>query len=210
MEDFPIPVAERSAPKYGFFGKLPSVGDFVSRGLDRSRIEAVDGWFQRGLGALQQSDTDWLSAYLVAPVWCFAVPAGLWGEQACGGALMASVDRVGRYFPLMVLADLDDDLAKDHPRLCAHLRALSQFLPSALRDLPSPDAFAEQLNELAWRSPDIPPSRPTVLERFQPQGNGSAWWAVLRHDRPFLQISHRGAPDAELFGQLFAAWVEQG
>jgi type VI secretion system protein ImpM len=42
-------------------------------------------------------------------VWRFALAAGVCGDGAYGGILVPSVDRVGRYFPLTVIAKLEAD-----------------------------------------------------------------------------------------------------
>ena len=49
----------------------------------------------------------WLPAYLSAPVWRFQLAAGVCGSRGWRGFFFASVDRVGRYFPLTV-AEPDD------------------------------------------------------------------------------------------------------
>lgn len=87
----------------GFYGKLASRGDFVSRGLPTSFITGWDTWLAAGIAHSQAAMGEgWLQAYLVSPLWRFAVAAGVCGEQAVAGVVMPSVDRVGRYFPLTV------------------------------------------------------------------------------------------------------------
>jgi len=54
----------------GFYGKLASRGDFVSRALPQSFIGPWDSWLAAGLLASQNSlGGDWLNAYLVSPLW---------------------------------------------------------------------------------------------------------------------------------------------
>lgn len=87
----------------GFYGKLASRGDFVQRGLPPSFVQAWDSWLAAGLSASQQQlGEQWLQAYLVSPLWRFALAPGVCGPQAVVGVLMPSIDRVGRYFPLTV------------------------------------------------------------------------------------------------------------
>ncbi len=50
----------------------------------------------------------WLPAYLVAPVWRFVLGRDTMGPHAVAGVLMPSVDRVGRYFPLVLAAEMPD------------------------------------------------------------------------------------------------------
>jgi len=95
----------------GWYGKLPSLGDFASRRLDADFIEPWDLWLGERLQALRQSrDEAWLDAYLHSPPWRFlltpGVLAGHAGTRVLAGVLLPSVDRVGRYFPLTVVAEL--------------------------------------------------------------------------------------------------------
>lgn len=94
----------------GFYGKLASRGDFVSRGLPQSFIQPWDAWLAAGLLASQsQLGGAWLNAYLVSPLWRFALAPGVCGPDAVTGVLMPSIDRVGRYFPLTVACLLPVD-----------------------------------------------------------------------------------------------------
>lgn len=85
----------------GFYGKLPTVGDFISRRLPASFVRPWDAWLQEALSTSQNElGSEWLDIYLTSPVWRFLLSAGVCGDRACMGILMPSVDNVGRYFPL--------------------------------------------------------------------------------------------------------------
>lgn len=87
----------------GWFGKLACLGDFGSRRLPPQLTQACDQWLSRGVaGSQAQLGVRWLDAYLTAPVWRFAWGPGVVNPQWWLGVLMPSVDRVGRYFPLLV------------------------------------------------------------------------------------------------------------
>lgn len=87
----------------GFFGKLSSHGDFVSRRLPPPVLAQWDVWLQDCIRTSQQQlAAGWLPAYLSSPVWRFAVAGGVLDEQCWAGVLMASGDRIGRHFPLLV------------------------------------------------------------------------------------------------------------
>ena len=89
----------------GYFGKVSTLGDFVSRGLPDGLVAAWDAWLQQCIHASQQQLGDqWLDHYLTSPVWRFAISPGVLGPEGLGGVMMPSVDRVGRYFPLMIAA----------------------------------------------------------------------------------------------------------
>jgi type VI secretion system protein ImpM len=99
----------------GWYGKLPTLGDFASRRLDADFIEPWDLWLGEGLAAQrEQLGEAWLDAYLGSAVWRFVLMPGvmpgatpaLRDRVARAGVLMPSVDRVGRYFPLTVVTSL--------------------------------------------------------------------------------------------------------
>lgn len=95
----------------GFYGKLPVLGDFVSRRLSREFINPWDKWLQSAMAASQQQLVEnWLKAYLSSPVWRFALSPGLCGNSGWLGVLMPSVDRVGRYFPLTLALPVSADI----------------------------------------------------------------------------------------------------
>lgn len=96
----------------GFYGKMACRGDFVSRDLPQSFIQPWDQWLAAGIQASQrQLGEQWLQAYLVSPLWRFALAAGVCGPQAMIGVVMPSIDRVGRYFPLTVAQALEPQVS---------------------------------------------------------------------------------------------------
>ena len=95
------------AEGFGAFGKMPSVGDFFRLNAPAGFVTAWDGWIQRAmLGAQAALGADWDAHYMSAPIWRFALSPGLAGPQKVIGVLMPSVDRVGRRFPLTLMAPL--------------------------------------------------------------------------------------------------------
>jgi type VI secretion system protein ImpM len=92
----------------GFFGKIPSHGDFVARRLPAGFTGPWDAWLQAGMADSRARLGDaWLPTYLNSPIWRFALAAGVCGPQAWSGVMMPSVDRVGRYFPFTIAAGMD-------------------------------------------------------------------------------------------------------
>ncbi len=128
----------------GLFGKLPAKRDFIAPGVPRELLAVFEPWLQASLAASRFAlGTRWQAAFLRAPIWRFWL-----GRDLCGGAvigaLMPSVDGVGRYFPLTLVAraEAGEDLAP--PDIDPHetwLDAAEQILLAAL----SPDADLEQL-----------------------------------------------------------------
>ena len=93
------------ASSIGFYGKLPCKGDFLQRRVPREFVEVWDEWVQVSLNeSKRQLEDRWLEVYLTSPVWRFVLAAGLCGGDSYAGVLVPSVDRVGRYFPLTIVA----------------------------------------------------------------------------------------------------------
>src|SRR5262245_50696305 len=103
--------AER-AVDVGLFGKLPSHGDFLRRRVSDQFIDAWDAWLRQGLSKSQAALGErWVDVYLTSPAWRFVAAPGACGPTAIIGLIVPSVDRVGRFFPLTLVAELPDDVS---------------------------------------------------------------------------------------------------
>lgn len=145
----------------GFFGKLPAHGDFVDRNWPAAAIAAWDDWLQRALhDSREQLGEHWLDTYLTSPLWRFALSAGCVDEQCWLGILLPSVDRVGRYFPLLLAVPGAHDSHLAGTLLAARdwFAELERIGLAALEQALSADALQAQLQALApppWlRAPD--------------------------------------------------------
>ena len=117
----------------GYFGKVSTHGDFVSRRLPAGLVAAWDGWLQQCIRASRARLGDrWLQHYLTSPVWRFAVSPGVLGPAGLGGVMMPSVDRVGRYFPLMIGATGAPPLQEWVKRHAAWFDALDELARESL------------------------------------------------------------------------------
>ncbi len=91
----------------GYFGKLPDRADFVTGSCPDGFLKLWEPFLMGGLAqSRQQLGGDWEDAYMTMPIWRFwlksTAPDG--AAAACAaGALMPSVDKVGRKFPLTVV-----------------------------------------------------------------------------------------------------------
>ena len=113
----------------GLFGKLPSHGDFLRRRLSDAFVAAWDAWLQEGLASSRSALGDrWLDVYLTSPAWRFAGNAGSCGPAPIAGVMVPSVDRVGRFFPLAIVAELPE-----HVSAPAAMQAAAQFFERAER-----------------------------------------------------------------------------
>jgi type VI secretion system protein ImpM len=101
-----------SGATVGFFGKLPSHGDFLERRVGSAFRDLWDDWMQRCIVESQQELAGrWLDCYLTSPMWRFYLCDGVAGSASYAGVLLPSVDRVGRYFPLTVVVELPAGIA---------------------------------------------------------------------------------------------------
>ncbi|HET6608772.1 MAG TPA: type VI secretion system-associated protein TagF [Rhodopila sp.] len=146
----------------GFFGKVPARGDFLVRRMPVGFQPAWETWLS-ALVVAARSDLGpaWPDAWLTAPLWHFTLGRDLVGPFGAAGVLLASVDRVGRFFPLSIIgaaAPRPDLLADDWAR-SAEALALA-----ALEDDFEPDYLDAALCKLG------PPPAVTGVER-----TGGVW-----------------------------------
>lgn len=87
----------------GWYGKLPTAGDFVHRRIDSGRIQFWHQWIEQSLLPYKQAVNE-AHCYPTAPVWNFVLPASLLegGAFMQMGCLAPSLDRVGRIYPLVI------------------------------------------------------------------------------------------------------------
>lgn len=92
----------------GFFGKLPCNGDFIQYNVSQEWLERWDQWLQSCIFESRQAlQNEWLNAYLSGPIWRFVLGEGACGSGSYAGIIVPSVDRVGRYFPITLVRQLD-------------------------------------------------------------------------------------------------------
>jgi type VI secretion system protein ImpM len=163
----------------GFYGKLPSLGDFVTRRLPAQFVQPWDLWLREAMAASQaQLAQDWLDHYLTSPLWRFVLSPGLAGQDGWAGVLMPSVDRVGRYFPLTLARPLSPG-ANPYRTLCRpdwFERAESVAL-SGLDDAFDLDAFETRGLALESPEPSLEPSvaSPSDASAHRAERGGDAW-----------------------------------
>jgi type VI secretion system protein ImpM len=163
----------------GFFGKLPSYGDYLARALPASFLTPWEEWLQD----VWQSGWDrfgnvWPPLVAEGPVWRFALEADVCGPDPVAGLLMPSADRLGRVFPLCLVTALS---VRTDPAILPVIagpwynRAEALLRQSLTSDLEL-DAFARQVSELG------------VLERPTPTPTlacpGPGWHVTLDPNQP--------------------------
>jgi len=141
-----MPAADLILP--GFYGKMPAAGDFVTRRLPGDFVRVWDRWLAQHIVPLFGLETwpaDIALRFLAGP--------GSFGGSA--GIVLQSADRVGRQFPLSVVARLPEAPLKlayadawfesiEAPALAAQRGELTpDELDAALTALPVPPVGGE-------------------------------------------------------------------
>ncbi|TBW36592.1 type VI secretion system-associated protein TagF [Siculibacillus lacustris] len=142
----------------GLYGKLPCKRDFIAEAVPRGFLPLWEPWLQGSVAASRMAlGRSWQEIYLSAPIWRFWI-----GARHCGrnvlGAVMPSVDGVGRYFPLTLMLAAEEGEIVAPPFRDRHeaffaaaedllLDALGEgvvfeTLTARLADLPLPEAGA--------------------------------------------------------------------
>lgn len=133
----------------GWYGKMPSLGDFSAQGLSPSFVSQWDPWLAQCMLSSQSALGEaWLDIYLTSPIWRFCLFPGVIGDNIWAGVLLPSVDRVGRYFPLTLAAAIPGqgfDLCIADA--ASWFTDLERQALATLEDGLSPDALARALGQ---------------------------------------------------------------
>lgn len=154
----------------GWYGKVPSLGDFVRHGLPDPLVEHWDTWLQRALLHGRHARGAGFDAALQAlPTWRFFIPPLAIDAHAWCGVLQSSADRVGRTFPLILAQPVHTpassgpgylfDSARLEPRLDAIAKAgVAALNPQSMRgfemavaNLDAPLVFAAMSDPTPWQ-----------------------------------------------------------
>lgn len=77
------------------FGKLPTHGDFIARGLAPALRDRIDGWLSDEMARARRDHGEaFEDRYDAAPPWRFV-------DGTEGGVICASIDSAGRRFPIL-------------------------------------------------------------------------------------------------------------
>jgi type VI secretion system protein ImpM len=212
----------------GWYGKLPSLGDFASRRLEGEFIPTWDAWLQVVLQATRGSfGESWLDSYLTMPIWRFVLLPGLVGPNGWAGVLMPSVDRVGRHFPLTLVVPLSSYAAAAHAvfRGADWFGRLEEAALGALDPMRGLDEFDLSVVDRAFTVPQsadledsnaaAPRRLPSAEEGFESMTQAEAlrawgryagwnglWWTRGRMDGDPLMLTCGGLPTSQEFGWL--------
>lgn len=223
--------------RFGAYGKIPGLGDFLRIGLGPGFARGWDGWMQETLTTARAGlGGRWTDCYMTAPIWRYTLSGGTLGDAQVLGVMMPSVDRVGRQFPLTLAAELAT--RADVSPVALHLasetcfEALENLALDALEDGMDRAALVARLETLP------PPVVPQGLASLQSGGAllctagdacGLAWalgtaltarlgttlslWSCLHGDAQRL-MTLPGLPGGDLAAALFdpahGAWAAMG
>ena len=126
----------------------------------------------------------WLQAYLTAPIWRFWLGADICGVTVIG-ALMSSLDGIGRYYPLTLFACATPGNAIAPPDIDAHeewFTAVEDFLLSTLDNKVAFETITNELEQL---------SRPT----YQPWIHHRRVCAILKNGIVAGRLGNRSFSD---------------
>jgi len=171
----------------GWFGKLASLGDFAHRRLPRAFVDVLDDWLSKGMEASRaQLGDEWLDVYLTGPLWRFALSPGVVDARWWFGVMMPSVDKVGRYFPLVVArgAPMAPESAAGVAGLDAWYRQVSAAVLDTLQPQATIDTFETALAGAPVWPETLPERRPDVAhlpgrDRYRLDGDAAlAQWVA--------------------------------
>jgi type VI secretion system protein ImpM len=188
----------------GFFGKIPSRGDFVLAGLGSAVVNSWDRFISGALTASKASlGAHWTEVWLEAPVWRFALPEAMCGPAPLLGLWMPSIDKVGRHFPLMIASACPGGSPEQMARHgTAWLDAAEDAGRAAIADDLTPD-------ELSVRVPPVPElvAMPDAGLPYglQPRPGAGLWWTDGAPLVPAWGLTLDAVPDAATFTAMLDA-----
>jgi type VI secretion system protein ImpM len=198
-----MPVAD-VAKQSGFFGKIPSRGDFVAVGLAAPVVNSWDRFISGSLTASKAAlAAHWTAIWLQAPVWRFALPGTMCGPAPLLGLWMPSIDKVGRHFPLMIATTCPGTTPEQMRR---HGTAWLDAAEDAGRDAIADDLTPEQLTASIPPPPDLTATPETPLPydlRLCP--DAGLWWTDGAPLVPAQGLVRDTMPDAATFRAMLEA-----
>lgn len=191
-----MPQATVKAQPPGWFGKVPSLGDFASRRLSPAFVDGWDAWLQRELPRSRDALGErWLDAFLVAPVRRFWIAPRLLGGSAWVGVWMPSVDAVGRHYPFTVAMPC---AAVGPWPLAREAAVWFDAVDAAARRVLDPQDGVEALEHALATLPPMAP-----VKGNPGAGRGSAWWCAGA-DQPSALSTGPGLPAGDAFDRLLS------
>lgn len=197
----------------GYYGKVPTQGDFISKGLPRSFIEPWDIWLQEAIFTSQrQLGQQWLEYYLTSPIYHFVLSPGICGDTGWLGVVIPSVDKIGRYYPmtisLMIDASINPFVTLQKQQWFARLEQLAL---SCLHENYSLDVFNQAIGQLQQEPIGHFVNTPSSMQKLYSQTYHSAWHLSINGEDRLTGL-FASMLDSVLKEQCFAysLWLTQG
>ncbi len=212
-------------PTIGWYGKLPSAGDFLQRRFPDVIRNSWENWFQVGLHNWQKATErqEVSRPFGEAPVWNFVVPPMLGSQVVQMGCLLPGRDSVGRQYPLCAqqffsprnwsgeqLAGAGGWYQRLGSTLLNAVRSgfSAEQLDSALLALPALDDISAEptsdiLQVIGDRPSECTLSWKQAAASFTPQHYTSFWWTNQTDGYPLYTHVHSGNLTGQLFSMLF-------
>ncbi len=191
----------------------------MQRRVPQEFVDVWDAWLQESLHATRRRLGErWLAAYLTSPIWRFVLAEGVCDGSPHAGVMVPSVDRVGRYFPLTILAPLAVgscvlEIACGAGRSwfdAAERLALGALEASDL-DLDAFDAEVEALEAFDARSELAQSSRlMELMARSAFASGGSQWHISMPGETPQRAANAFASIELERAFRPCALWWTQG
>lgn len=154
--------------EFGYFGKLPTLGDFVHRSLPQDFANRFHEWLQASMAQGRESlGESYLAYYLNCPAWKFLMSAGVCGAQPIIGLTIPSVDRVGRYFNFTIASVLPLDCDPIAYALAnrAGFEQLESVALDVLEQDPSRDDIDAMIQDLALHFAPAGSARRSIVDQ---------------------------------------------
>jgi type VI secretion system protein ImpM len=196
--------------RIGFFGKVPSHGDFISDGLERELIGTFDDWMRSGLHACADLFSGrWSEIFTSSPPIRFIIESGIWGNCAYAGVLVPSADRVGRKYPLAIIAQLNS--FRKHPRTLylddTWFMAAEALAETSMTGDFDMSRFNTSVKKLRLPKPREEDDAPEMVRGRAPT---SIWWRIDPVSRRARGLKFDGKPKASDFLRLFSDMAGKG
>jgi type VI secretion system protein ImpM len=214
------------------YGKVPAKRDFIAIGAPREFLNAWEPWLQGAISASRTALGErWQSAFLTAPIWRFWLGGDICGRSVIG-ALMSSLDGIGRYFPLTLFACADDSTAIPPPAFSSQddwFDVVETFLMSTLDNDANFEVMTAGLGALPLPCQEVPTDAvhdtacdrngfvalPALGQSFSEvfgsirvrdyakiYAGSTFWWTIGGEGTAPVALSGKGMPDPFLFAAM--------
>ncbi|HWU13088.1 MAG TPA: type VI secretion system-associated protein TagF [Caulobacter sp.] len=181
----PMPGQALTAPQAFAFGKLPTHGDFVARGLSGPDRDAWDAWASTGLAQARTAlGSDFEARHDAAPPLRFSFGPGPFGAGWRTGALASSIDSTGRRFVIVL----------------GGRTALAPSLPLVERIAAAAEDEIHRAFEDALDIDAMVASAQIIFQTVESEGGAEAQGRFWLPDSPFDLIASQ--PPADLMTQV--------